>query len=122
MSHACHGAIVDEYFDEGVITFTNAPPPSGTRLDMFTVNRLNKSEPRLDRVPKIFADYHIPMDQRCSTYNSDRDHPSAEDYWSGCYPERQAADIYCTMDRSYGRYQFDKLISDYMYDRLIHKI
>jgi hypothetical protein len=122
MSHACHGAIVDEYFDEGVITFTNAPPPSGTRLDMFTVNRLNKSEPRLDRVPKIFADYHIPMDQRCSTYNSDRDHPSAEDYWSGCYTERQAADIYCTMDRSYGRYQFDKLISDYMYDRLIHKI
>ena len=102
------------------MTFDPPHPTAERRSDMFAINRIVKSS--VGRVPKFFSEYQTNQDPRSSLYYADRDHPSAEDYWSGYYPERQAADIYCTMDRSYGRYQFDKLISDYMYDRLMRKI
>ena len=56
------------------------------------------------------------------SYYSDRDHPSDRENWHGYYPLREEKHIGCTMDRTIGGYQFDKLISAFMYDRLFSKI
>ena len=80
-----------------------------------TINRFSRTATRID-IPKDFATYnHIQ-------YFADRDHPSARENWFGFFPLREAKDIGCIMDRSIGRFQFDKLISAFMYDRLISKI
>ncbi len=123
MSHAENGAIVDEYYDEGVLFLDSSGKPEKGKKPistMFSVNRLNKSAGTVP-VPKIFCNYHESSAEKF-VYASDRNHPSAQENWSGFYPERKESDVYCTMDRRYGRYQFDKLIADYMYDRLLHKI
>jgi hypothetical protein len=129
MSHAQNGAIIDEYFDEGVLLLDNSEASERERASavvralvfkIFAVNRQQKTSGTIN-IPKIYSIYndssHEPF-----IYASDRNHPSAEEYWGGFYPERKESDVYCTMDRRYGRYQFDKLIADYMYDRLMYKI
>ena len=47
---------------------------------------------------------------------------SAEENWRGYFAKRLHLDIGCTMDSTFGRYHFDKLICAFMYDRLMTKV
>jgi hypothetical protein len=121
MSSVYHGPIVDEYYDK--VTLPNDEDEdvidsSSARDYTFYINRIEKANVggRLVPVHRVFARYQNTV------FLSDLDHPSAEEGWTGYFPERESPDIACTMDRSYGRYRFDKLIATFMYDRLIAKI
>lgn len=115
MSSAIHGRIVDEYFDimeaRDVISIPVTPS-----FKPFCINRIERNDPDVIPVHKVFAEY------KGNTYYSDRDHPSAKEYWLGYFPDRKSPFVACTMDRFYGYYRFDELIADFMYDRLIAKI
>ncbi len=110
MSSYENGSIVDEYFDERHIqnTITTAP---------YAINRRDRklTNTGLNPVPQVFRKYNN------INYISDMDHPSAEEHWRGFFPERFTQHIGCTMDSTIGSYQFDKLLSRFMYDRLFTK-
>lgn len=122
MSSYYHGRIVDEYFDntqlvEDPTNQTEQTPDRG--FVPVSVNRIERSKPpnsRVIPVHKIFARYEHTI------YYSDREHPSSEENWVGYFPDRKTPYAACTMDRTYGDYRFDQLLSDFMYDRLIAKI
>ena len=113
MSAFQNGAIIDEYMDYNE---TSVEPSD----ELQAVNRLERKKPDRQNepygsIPSVFARY------KKFTYHSDRDHPSEQENWKSYFPKRSAKYIYCTMDRTYGEYQFDPLISDFMYDRLMTK-
>ena len=114
MSSAYNGAIVDEYFDNTVVA-----GDAGQSIDPLIINRIGRVKAlpgKVIPVHKIFAQYdHL-------IYESDRNHPSAREDWLGYFPERQALYTRCTMDSGYTDYCWDKLIHNFMYDRLITKI
>jgi len=86
----------------------------------FYINRLEREQSEngmVKPIPKIFVRYN-----KIKIYYSDLAHPSSEENWEGYFPERQSSSECCTMDRDYGRYRFDKLLSDFMYDRLVTKV
>ncbi len=114
MSSAVNGDITDEYFDKAEILSGGTAPHNSA----FYVNRLERAESinSISAVPRFFVRYN---DQK---YNSDIDHPSAEENWRGYFPAKKCCSDGCTMDRTYGSYQFDDLISQFMYDRLVVKI
>lgn len=118
MSCAFHGAIVDEYadiFEVKDVEITDPDPPSNP----FYVNRIDRNvdENRgLISVHRVFAQYNGVE------YFSDLYHPSGEENWIGYFPARESLLGTCTMDRNYSIHQFDKLISVFMYDRLVAKI
>jgi hypothetical protein len=116
MSSAYRGAITDEYADRFVKN------NSGSTIDVspapFYVNKIKRSN-RPDRVipvHKIFAKFNDVF------YFSDLVHPSAEEDWLGYFPDRINRGCGCTMDRLAAHYEFDKLIHDFMYDRMMAKI
>jgi hypothetical protein len=118
MSSAEHGAIVDEYADSFVLTRTNSNLPPPTVLP-FYVNRIVRNQPggaSFTPVHKAFAEYNNVL------FHSDLEHPTAEEGWVGYFPERDLRSNCCTMDRTYGRYRFDQLISNFMYDRVCAKL
>lgn len=119
MSSATHGAIDDEYYDRKEMTkkieFTKIKDDEKHKL--FYVNRINRKKDGIAvPVPREFAKYNKNL------YHSDREHPSAREDWVGYFPERKCIHYACIMDRHYGAYRFDELISQFMYDRLIAKI
>ncbi len=107
MSALQNGAIIDEYMDYN--EFSADPGPV-----LQALNRLQR--PRSNQpIPSLFTRYnHLD-------YHSDRDHPSERETWKGYFPQRWTKHIGCTMDATIGEYQFDPLISDFMYDRLMVK-
>jgi len=130
MSHFNNGAIVDEYFNE--LKLIDSVKTSGASVldqailrdlrnfkryssPIHMINKRPKNK-TVDPVPKIFRQYNAIK------YWSDRDHPSAEEDWIYYFPLREALQIGCTMDRTIGQHKFDKLLSDFMYDRLMAKI
>ena len=83
----------------------------------FYINRINRNKnKKIVPVHRIFAKYNGNI------YYSDRDHPSAREDWLGYFPERKNSFTACIMDRNYGAYRYDDLISNFMYDRLMAKI
>jgi hypothetical protein len=113
MSAFQNGAIIDEYMDYNETSVEASK-------DLQAVNRLERKKPKdpndpYEPIPSVFARY------KNFTYHSDRDHPSALETWKSYFPQRCSKYIYCTMDRTYGEYQFDPLISDFMFDRLMVK-
>ena len=107
MSVYQNGAIIDEYFD-----FNEASAETDSELQ--SVNRKERPTAN-DPIPALFTKYNE------LSYHSDRDHPSEKENWKGYFPQRCAKHIGCTMDKTIGPYQFDPLISDLMYDRLLSK-
>ncbi len=123
MSSAYRGAIVDEYFDS--IEVSNSTSQStkksktGHEFVPFFINRIEREKQangKVVPVHKIFSKYDYVK------YKSDRNHPTAKEDWLGYFPERQALYTICTMDSGYTDYCWDKLIHDFMYERLIAKI
>ncbi|MEJ2055156.1 MAG: hypothetical protein P8X42_14670, partial [Calditrichaceae bacterium] len=108
MSEFQNGAIVDEYFDYNEAVINPSP-------ELQPINRRERSTSN-QPIPVIYAKY------KNYTIHSDREHPSERENWRGYFPERWAPHIGCTMDRYTGFYKFDKLISDFMHDRLMAKI
>jgi len=124
MSSLYCGAIVDEYFDR-LVVLEQKPLLSPEDKDEFPffvnrIQRISDDNPgnKSDIIPvhKIFARYN------CIDYFSDRDHPSGREHWRGYFPERITPLSQCIMDRYHPFHCFDRLISDFMYDRLITKI
>ena len=120
MSSALHGAIVDEYADVFYIAKKNGKLREMSDYSApFYVNRID----RRSREDGSFVPVHPVFAQYNGTiFQSDRNHPSAEEGWLGYFPERFCCAHPCTMDRSFGRFHFDKLIRAFMYDRLCAKL
>jgi len=118
MSSAINGAIVDEYADEIQIISTDKKLFNRADIPLY-INRLERSRVKNGKfipIPKKFMIFNQ------TEYYSDMEHPSAEEEWKGYFPERFDTHIPCTMDSSMRNHRFDKLISDYIYDRLTAKI
>lgn len=73
-----------------------------------------------DAIPKYFTDYEFNAELR--TYLSDRSRPNAERNWSSYAPGKDSPLVSCTMDRVFYLHRYDKLIFDFMYDRLLTKL
>lgn len=119
MASAFHGKIVDEYADYFVLG--EAPEEVEDPEPSFYVNRIDRSRVKagngeLIPVHKEFTQYN------CTRYDSDLAHPSSEESWSGYFPKRINETIPCTMDRTFGAYRFDELLSTFIYDRLMAKL
>lgn len=121
MSHLENGAITDEYADLFELESPtnkmgeedqNPEPP-------FYVNRIErKKQPdgKFVTVHKVFSEYN------CAIFHSDLRHPSAKENWLGYFPETHGSADSCIMDRLTNRNRFDKVISSFMYDRLVAKL
>ncbi len=120
MSSTSHGMICDEYTDPFFVhdECNHAPAPTGPAP--FYVNRIQRAKPanpsKFIHVHEIFAAYNGAV------FHSDLTHPSALEGWTGYFPERNNPGETCIMDREYGPFRFDKLISRFMYDRLVAKL
>ncbi len=125
MSSVFRGIITEEYADQAIIRKLDKP---GVAPQQFTCNEATKAPFYINRIEKnqelnklipvheVFAKYNGV------TYLSDLAHPSAEEDWIGYFPERYCRIFGCIMDRTIGHYEFDRLLSAFMYDRLIVKI
>lgn len=114
MSSAVRGAICDEYYDKSFLRTS-----SGVIFTPFYVNRI-------ERVKKTGGNF-VPVHLVFAKYNdevflSDLAHPSVEEEWLSYFPERHCPSDHCTMDRTAEPFRFDKLLSRFMYDRLISKL
>jgi hypothetical protein len=114
MSSVVRGAICDEYYDKSFLRTR-----SGSIFVPFYVNRIERVERPLGQfVPThpVFAGYNDVV------FPSDLAHPTAEAGWLSYFPERHSiSSEHCTMDRSAEPFRFDKLISRFMYERLVSK-
>ncbi|MDZ7288920.1 MAG: hypothetical protein ONB44_03970 [candidate division KSB1 bacterium] len=114
MSSAACGAICDEYYDKSLLKGGTASASS--RFYVNRIERVTKPNGQIVPVHHIFAEYQHTV------FHSDLDHLSAEENWTGYFPEKHHPNLVCTMDRTVSRYRFDKLISRFMYDRLVAKV
>lgn len=114
MSSVVRGAICDEYYDKSYLRAGN----DSIFLPFFVnrIERVRQTGGRFVSVHPVFARYN-EVD-----FLSDGDHPSAEEYWRSYFPERHSHGETCTMDRTAEPFRFDKLISRFMYDRLVAKL
>ena len=119
MSSTHNGAIVDEYYDDIQLDAKEIESDSVKSFTpTFHINRQEKKSAHTNQIqiPQQFAIYDK------ARYFSDLSHPSEQEKWTGFFPERSARSDSCIMDRTLGRYKFDKLVSRFMYDRLLAKI
>ena len=72
-------------------------------------------------VPKVFAKYQLDGGE-VLTYYSDRQRSDKDSAWVSYTPERSAPGTSCIMDIAYHDYRYDKLLFDFMYDRLMARI
>jgi|GEM_PF-6227597 len=119
MSSVQNGIIVDEYYDYAFIDDDPDFRPFDPKH--IFINRIYRNRPIMDlthkiKVHNIFARYNRYI------YESDRQHPSAEQGWIGYFPERRQREVNCTMDADKDVFEFDELLRDYMYDRLWAKV
>jgi len=121
MSSLENGAIVDEYCDEEI---------SGIK-ELFQNQAINKKY-RTDGnqpIPDIFARYRYPAgnkkpgaSENSVVYYSDRNRNDKSPGWVSYVPEGVKPGISCIMDIAYFSYRFDRLLFDFMYDRLLAKL
>jgi len=114
MSSIENGAIVDEYID-----FETA-----TVLENNMVNKRCRAS-KNDPVPDVFAKYKPDGKNpkgEIIQYFSDRDRRDKDPEWISYVPERRKPYVSCIMDIAYFGFRFDKLIFDFMYDRLLTKL
>ncbi len=118
MSSAFHGTITDEYVDCFILKKVGSEEECIQEKHFF-VNRIDRKIDATEPipVPKIFADYN------CVQYHSDLAHPSAEEEWTGYFPDKFDKATPCLMDRDItGYYRFDELLSTFIYDRMMAKV
>lgn len=120
MSSVYNGQIVDEYYDYALIADQPGFDPFAPE-PYIVINRIYREPARMSasheiRVHNIFARYNGYV------YESDRQHPSAQQGWYGYFPERRQREVNCTMDADKDVYEFDELLRDFMYDRLWVKV
>ncbi|MGH1364229.1 MAG: hypothetical protein ACRBF0_11790 [Calditrichia bacterium] len=72
-------------------------------------------------VPHVFAHYKLAGSEM-KTYYSDRNRSDKEMSWRSFSPERSSTRLSCIMDIAVYGYRFDKLLFDWMYDRLYVKM
>jgi len=119
MSSVSHGMIVDEYYDYLVIR-----EPSGEEDDQtggVEINRVYRNPDKMDTT------HHVPVHKHFARYNgfvyeSDRDHHIAAQGWRSYFPSRQNPEVRCTMEVTEDVFQFDELLTDFIYDRLWVKV
>jgi len=123
MSSTSHGMIVDEYTDPFFVHDECHHFDAPTEPAPFYVNRIQRAKPadpadlsKFIHVHEIFASFNGVI------FHSDLTHPSALEGWTGYFPARHSPGETCIMDREFGPYRFDKLISRFMYDRLVAKL
>lgn len=131
LSSVFHGAIADEYMDLAVLEKVKQHSDNSETLRLHTerapvpnfyINRIERTEAVMSSlapapVPRLFANYE------CMPFLADQAHPSAEEGWSGYFPERYNINMPCTMDRDLGvGYRFDDLLSRFIYDRMLAKV
>lgn len=118
MSSLEGGAIVDEYLDQY----------SSPVEEVLQDNILNKKYRQSwhDPIPDVFGSYQL-YDRSGKKvihqvdYPSDRHRSDKRDHWISYVPERRDWQRSCIMDVAYLGYEFDRLIFDFMYDRLLAK-
>ncbi len=118
MSSAFHGTIADEYVDCFILAKVGSEETC-TQEEHFFVNRIDRNIDATEPVPvpKVFAEYN------CVQYHSDLAHPSAEEEWTGYFPDKFDKNTPCLMDRDItGFYRFDELLSSFIYDRMMAKV
>lgn len=118
MSSREGGAIVDEYLDQY----------SSSIEGVLKNNILNKKYRQnwQTPVPEMFGTYRLynPAGTQVITqveYPSDRHRCNKRENWVSYVPARSDSRQSCIMDVAYFGYQFDRLIFDFMYDRLMAK-
>jgi hypothetical protein len=119
MSSVQNGLIGDEYYDYAFIQ--DSPDFKPLDAENFYINRIYRDRDKMGlthhhKVHNIFARYNGYI------YESDRQHPSAQQGWLSYFPERRQREVNCTMDADKDVYEFDELLRDFMYDRLWAKV
>lgn len=128
-----NGVVVDEYVDK--YEYQKNGATISAEFD-FAVNKQHRDRP-IDPIPQPFAKYEL-YDYNKATkkhvlkyqteyfsdrYRSDKRPTSTDpDGWTSYVPERQNANLSCTMDIAYFGHQFDRLLFDFLYDRLLTKL
>lgn len=107
-----NGAVVDEYLDA-------YEPESESRLTR-VINR-KRTAVAADPTPDLFATYEGPAGQPM-IYASDRHRSDKPPEWTSYVPERDHLSTSCIMDVAYFSYRYDRLLFDFLYDRLYAKI
>ena len=128
MSSIGHGMIVDEYYDFVVIRNAAAegeaeePPAEVPEAPPgIVVNRIYRN-------PEVMkATHQVPVHKHFARYNglvyeSDRDHHIAAQGWYSYFPGRKNPEVRCTMEKAEDVFQFDELLTDFIYDRLWVKV
>ncbi|MCK6623120.1 MAG: hypothetical protein HUU32_16080 [Calditrichaceae bacterium] len=108
MSSVQNGAILDEYDDR---IFSSLE---------FAVNKSSRGS-ATDPVPALFAKYGLTGEEP-TPYYSDRQRRDKEANWTSYVPEKRSPHVSCTMDLAYYDDEFDRLIFDFMYDRIMAKM
>jgi len=116
MSSEKNGAIVDEYVDE-------YHQDTEEEIGDYIINRKKRARPG-EPVPDTFATYGLVTNPHTppKIYDSDRYRNDKDADWKSYVAERPDMDASCIMDYAYNKYYFDKLLHDFMYDRLLTKI
>lgn len=108
MSSVQNGPILDEYDDR---IFSSLE---------FAVNKSSRGS-ATDPVPALFAKYGLTGEEP-TPYYSDRHRRDKEANWTSYVPEKRSPHVSCTMDLAYYDDEFDRLIFDFMYDRIMAKM
>lgn len=112
MSSLENGAIVDEYVDK-------YHPKSEVLLRDKMINRRDRTAPN-EAIVDVFAKYRY--NNELVEYYSDRYRSDKDSSWTSYVPERIDIGCSCVMDIAYYEFRWDKLIFDFMYDRLLAKL
>lgn len=115
MSSIENGVIYDEYVDR----FHDDEEADPSDLKGKIINRMHRKS-SIEPVPDVFAKYTIRGET--TTYSSDRHRTDKPADWTSYTPEKDDIATSCTMDHTYYSYRFDKLIFDFMYDRMMAKM
>jgi hypothetical protein len=133
ISSVKNGVIVDEYLDK--YEYQKNGQTVTAEFD-FVVNKQHRKHPT-DPVPQPFAkyelyDYNPDAEEHVLKYQTEyfsdryrcdkRPTDSDPDGWTSYVPGRQDTNLSCTMDIAYFGHKFDKLLFDFLYDRLLTKL
>jgi hypothetical protein len=123
MSSMGHGMIVDEYYDfavieeEETVTVADEPvAPPGLEVNRIFRNPAVMKGTHEISVHKHFARYNGYV------YESDRDHHIAQQGWYSYFPSRKNPEVRCIMEAAEDVFQYDELLTDFIYDRLWAKV
>lgn len=118
MSSLENGCIVDEYVDKYDEQTEDAMSYIINRKNRIAQNNV---DPYKFPIPDVFTKYQFGTEDPV-VYFSDRYRTDKEYDWTSYVPERINVGESCIMDIAYYGYKYDKLIFDFMYDRLLVKL